>query len=60
MFVQAIHCYLDDGRIVFKVLKIEPKIYCEVIVGGELSNNKGINRLGGGLSAAALNRQRSH
>jgi len=46
---------LDDGRLVFKVLKVEPtKIYCEVIVGGELSNNKGINRLGGGLSAAAL------
>ncbi len=46
---------LDDGRLVFKVLKVEPtKIYCEVIVGGDLSNNKGINRLGGGLSAAAL------
>ena len=25
-----------------------------VTVGGKLSNNKGINRLGGGLSAAAL------
>jgi pyruvate kinase len=46
---------LDDGRLVFKVLKVEgTKIYCEVLVGGELSNNKGINRLGGGLSAAAL------
>ena len=46
---------LDDGRLVFKVLKVEPtKIYCEVVVGGELSDNKGINRLGGGLSAAAL------
>lgn len=46
---------LDDGRLVFKVLQVEPtKIFCEVIVGGELSNNKGINRLGGGLSAAAL------
>jgi pyruvate kinase len=46
---------LDDGRIVFKVLKVEAtKIHCEVMVGGELSNNKGINRLGGGLSAAAL------
>ncbi|MBX3708697.1 MAG: pyruvate kinase [Gammaproteobacteria bacterium] len=46
---------LDDGRIVFKVLNTEPtKIFCEVVVGGELSNNKGINRLGGGLSAAAL------
>lgn len=46
---------LDDGRIVFKVVRIEvTKIYCQVQVGGELSNNKGINRLGGGLSAAAL------
>jgi len=46
---------LDDGRIIFRVLQVEPtKIYCSVVVGGELSNNKGINRLGGGLSAAAL------
>jgi len=46
---------LDDGRIVFKVSHVEPtKIYCEVVVGGTLSDNKGINRLGGGLSAAAL------
>lgn len=46
---------LDDGRIVMQVEKTEPvRIYCKVIVGGELSNNKGINRLGGGLSAAAL------
>lgn len=46
---------LDDGRIVFKVLKTEAtQIHCQVTVGGELSNNKGINRQGGGLSAAAL------
>jgi pyruvate kinase len=46
---------LDDGRIVFKVCRVEAtQIHCEVIVGGELSNNKGINRQGGGLSAAAL------
>jgi pyruvate kinase len=46
---------LDDGRIVMQVDKIESnKIFCTVTVGGELSNNKGINRLGGGLSAAAL------
>lgn len=46
---------LDDGRIVFKVSRVEAtQIHCEVIVGGELSNNKGINRQGGGLSAAAL------
>jgi pyruvate kinase len=46
---------LDDGRIVMKVKKIEgDRIHCEVLVGGELSNNKGINRQGGGLSAEAL------
>lgn len=46
---------LDDGRLEFKVLRIEPtKIYCEVIAGGPLSNHKGINRMGGGLSAGAL------
>ncbi|WP_250520817.1 pyruvate kinase, partial [Caballeronia sp. AAUFL_F2_KS46] len=27
---------------------------CEVLVSGPLSNNKGINRKGGGLSASAL------
>jgi pyruvate kinase len=46
---------LDDGRVVMQVEKAQPtRIYCKVTVGGELSNNKGINRLGGGLSAAAL------
>jgi len=46
---------LDDGRLVFKVVNVQKnKIICKVIVGGELSNNKGINRKGGGLSAEAL------
>lgn len=46
---------LDDGRIVMQVDSIQDhRIFCTVTVGGELSNNKGINRLGGGLSAAAL------
>jgi len=46
---------LDDGRLVLSVREINRnKIHCKVIVGGELSNNKGINRLGGGLSAEAL------
>lgn len=46
---------LDDGRLVMQVMKTEPtKIFCKVLVGGPLSNNKGINRLGGGLSAEAL------
>jgi pyruvate kinase len=46
---------LDDGRIVLAVESVAgSQIHCRVQVGGELSNNKGINRLGGGLSAAAL------
>ena len=46
---------LDDGRIVMWVEKVEgAEIHCKVIQGGALSNNKGINRQGGGLSAAAL------
>lgn len=46
---------LDDGRLVMQVEKIEGnRIFCKVTVGGELSDNKGINRQGGGLSAAAL------
>jgi pyruvate kinase len=46
---------LDDGRIVLTVKKVEgTQVICQVAVGGELSNNKGINRLGGGLSATAL------
>lgn len=53
---------LDDGRLVFSVTKVEAhRIHCVVQVGGELSNNKGINRLGGGLSAAALtDKDREH
>ncbi len=46
---------LDDGRLVFAVDKVEgPEIHTTVVVGGVLSNNKGINRQGGGLSAEAL------
>jgi len=46
---------LDDGRIVFWVEEVSgSEIICKVQVGGPLSNNKGINRQGGGLSAAAL------
>lgn len=46
---------LDDGRLVLKVDRTtNTRIECTVVVGGELSNNKGINRQGGGLSAAAL------
>lgn len=46
---------LDDGRLVMRVDKTDAhRIHCTVLVGGDLSNNKGINRLGGGLSAEAL------
>ncbi|HEX2532063.1 MAG TPA: pyruvate kinase [Burkholderiaceae bacterium] len=46
---------LDDGRIVLVVDKVAGSaIHTMVKVGGELSNNKGINRMGGGLSAPAL------
>lgn len=46
---------LDDGRIVMRVDKVVgPEIFCTITTGGTLSNNKGINRQGGGLSAEAL------
>ena len=46
---------LDDGRIVLWVDQVTGgEIICRVVVGGELSDNKGINRQGGGLSAEAL------
>lgn len=46
---------LDDGRIQLRVIKVEGnKVHTKVTVAGKLSNNKGINRLGGGLSAEAL------
>lgn len=46
---------LDDGRLILTVKRVEgSKIICNVTVGGVLSNNKGINRQGGGLSAGAL------
>ncbi|WP_448211658.1 pyruvate kinase [Colwellia sp. MEBiC06753] len=46
---------LDDGRVQLKVLSTQgTSVFTEVIVGGPLSNNKGINRQGGGLTAPAL------
>ena len=46
---------LDDGRIVLEVTEVlGSEIYTRVKVGGVLSNNKGINRQGGGLTAPAL------
>lgn len=46
---------LDDGRIVMTVVAVkDQEVHCVVDVGGVLSNNKGINRKGGGLAAEAL------
>jgi len=46
---------LDDGRIVLGVSMVrDHQVFCVVEQGGVLSNNKGINRKGGGLGAPAL------
>ena len=46
---------LDDGRIQLTVDRVEgSRVFTTVTVGGKLSNNKGINRQGGGLTAPAL------
>jgi pyruvate kinase len=46
---------LDDGLIKLDVETVDgPRIVTRVVLGGTLSNNKGINRMGGGLSAPAL------
>ena len=49
---------LDDGRITMQVDRVKGNlIHCLVVNGGVLSNNKGINRQGGGLSADALTKK---
>ena len=46
---------LSDGQIILGVEKvIGTRIQCVVKSGGELSNRKGLNRQGGGISAPAL------
>ncbi|QDX82503.1 pyruvate kinase [Denitratisoma sp. DHT3] len=46
---------LDDGRIVLDVVEVTAQeVATRVRLGGRLSNNKGINRQGGGLTAPAL------
>lgn len=46
---------LNDGLIVLWVDEVQDtEVRCKVVIGGALSNNKGINKLGGGLSAPAL------
>ena len=46
---------LNDGLISLEVLKVEgTRVHTRVLTGGELSDLKGLNKQGGGLSAGAL------
>jgi len=46
---------LNDGMLEFIVTEVKgQQVVCRVVRGGVLSNNKGINRKGGGLTAPAL------
>ena len=46
---------LNDGMLEFDVVGVDgTRVICKVVRGGVLSNNKGINRKGGGLTAPAL------
>lgn len=46
---------LNDGMLEFHVIEVKgSQVICKVVRGGTLSNNKGINRKGGGLTAPAL------
>lgn len=46
---------LDDGKIVLEVQAVfDDRVETKVVNAGELSNNKGINRRGGGISAPSL------
>jgi pyruvate kinase len=46
---------LNDGLIALEVASVDgTRIVTRVTLGGELSNNKGLNKQGGGLSAGAL------
>jgi pyruvate kinase len=46
---------LNDGQMTLQVQQVDgTRVHTKVIVGGVLSDHKGINRQGGGLSAAAL------
>ncbi len=46
---------LDDGRLVLEVTGVaDGWVDTRVVVGGRLASHKGINKLGGGLSAPAL------
>ena len=46
---------LDDGRVEMRVDSVgSDELRCTVLIGGPLSDHKGINRRGGGLTAPAL------
>ncbi|MBV8503789.1 MAG: pyruvate kinase [Paucibacter sp.] len=46
---------LNDGLLVLQVDSVRgAQVHTTVVLGGELSNNKGINKQGGGLTAPAL------
>ena len=46
---------LNDGLLRLTVDAVRgEEVHTTVVVGGELSNNKGINKAGGGLTAPAL------
>lgn len=46
---------LDDGRVILRIEEVTPdSLECRVLVGGNLSDHKGINKRGGGLTAPAL------
>ncbi|MCL7928432.1 pyruvate kinase [Halomonas llamarensis] len=53
--VEGDRLLLDGGRVVLDVTGVDgQQVHTTVVVGGKLSNNKGINKQGGGLSAPAL------
>ena len=59
--IQDLNCddilLLDDGRVQLKVIEVNKQdelVITQLINNGKLSNRKGINLLGGGLSAPAL------
>jgi pyruvate kinase len=46
---------LGDGEITLEAEDVEgPRVHCKVLTGGRLSDHKGLNRRGGGLSAQTL------
>ncbi len=49
---------IDDGRIILQVEQVSGNaVECVVLLGGTVSDNKGLNRAGGGLTAKALTRK---